>query len=167
MFHLLYEAIFAPTMRIRYRYKLFNYRDDLIKLKMDSQNISEEVFDNVLFYVNSAINRLPYLKLSLYIQAKKEFENNDVLRKKVENRMEIIKNSNNPEINRIMTGISSVTFSMFILNFGSGMLYLIPIYILWRILRKFFSIAIGAKKILQNFIFVPEKDFEKMSAAYQ
>lgn len=163
IYHLFYEAVLAPTLRVKYRYKLFEYRDKLIRMKIDSQDMPQEVFDNVLFYINSSINRLPYLKLSLCLQAKREFDTNATLKKKVENRTKIIEATDNPEIKAIMSGISSITFSMFILNFGSVILYFIPIYLLCIIMQKFFSFALEIKKILQDFNFVPDKDFERLS----
>lgn len=161
-YHFVYESILMPACRLRFRYSLFKNRDELVKLKANGE-ISDEIFNIVYYYINSAISRLPYLRLSLYVQARKEFEENSTLRKKVENRMAIINTCEHEKIIKIMNNVNSITFASFLGSFGSFFLYLLPIVIIAWLFERIFSIAIGARKLIQASIVAPEKDFSKMA----
>lgn len=162
IYHFVYESILMPACRLRFRYSLFKNRDEIIKLKTNGE-ISDEVFNVTYNYINSAISRLPYLRLSLYMQAKKEFDVNNNLRIKVENRMTIINNCDHAKVVEILDNVSSITFASFLGSFGSFFLYLLPIVLLVWLVQRIFSIANGARKLIQASIVAPEKDFTKMA----
>ncbi|WP_279191353.1 hypothetical protein [Butyricimonas virosa] len=161
IYHFVYESIIMPMCRLEFRYTLFENRDKLIKLKAEGV-ISDEVFNIVYYYINSAINRLPYLRLSLYAQARKEFGENPLLRKKIDERMAVVMECGNEDVVRIMDNVSGVIYNAFVGSFGAMLIYILPIFIVVWVIKYIFSIAWGSRKLIQNSVLLPEKEFEKM-----
>jgi hypothetical protein len=163
VYHFIYDSILLPSLRLDLRYRLFVNRDKLVKLKiLHNDKISDDIFNSLYSSINGALNRLPYLSVSLYLDAKKEFESNEQLRNKVEKRIQLINSCPIEEIRKISNATSNITFFAFALNTGSWILYLLPILILVYVVKQIFKLAFGLKRLAQELTFTPDYEFDKL-----
>ena len=135
IYHFVYESIIMPMCRLEFRYTLFENRDKLIKLKAEGV-ISDEVFNIVYYY--------------------------PLLRKKIDERMAVVMECGNEDVVRIMDNVSGVIYNAFVGSFGAMLIYILPIFIVVWVIKYIFSIAWGSRKLIQNSVLLPEKEFEKM-----
>lgn len=162
-YHFIYEVIVLPTLRLEIRYKLFNLRDRLRTLKIKNKdNIPSVVFDHLNQSINSSINHLPYFKVSLLIEAKREFEINKSLQEKVEKRVRLVDSCQVEEIQKISQDTIKYSMNAFIVNTGSWVIYLLPFFIIIYILIQINIVAFGLGKQIQKISYTPDYEFEKL-----
>ena len=162
MYHFIYESILLPSMRLDLRYRLFRYRDQLVKLKVvHGDKLSDDVFNSLFYSINSSINRLPFLSLSLFIEARREFETNNQLRQKVDRKIQLINLCEINETKKILKKTSQLAFYAFSLNLGSWVVYVVPILLVVYFIKQVFKLAFGLKRLIQELTFTTDHEFEK------
>ena len=125
--HLIYEGIVAPTIRIKLRNMLFSIRDDLRRVAIDGiREQDKAAFAFLQDGINAFLNRLPGLTFDLLRRLNHEFSNNESLKGEIEEREKIISNAR-PEFRKIFADTNSVIKVAVIVNSGGWFVYLIPI----------------------------------------
>lgn len=170
IYHLIYESIIMPSVRLKLRYDLFEWRDKLIYIQCTQSVMSEKDFNLVHSYINAAINRLPYYSLSLLFRVNKDIERNPHLRKQVEHHSNAINAIDNKDVQEIIKGVNKTTLKAFWGNFGAWALYLIPILIVLILLL----FCVDSVRSLWNtcsnsilaLIYTPNKEFQNATYDY-
>ncbi|MFW5700635.1 MAG: hypothetical protein ACOCWM_03010 [Cyclobacteriaceae bacterium] len=168
MYHFVYEAILLPIIRLNLRYKLFKNRDELISLKIDSNNsIPDSVFEILLFSINSTLNRLPYFNIYNISIARRKLKKDPALKRKIDKRVGILNNSNNLKIKLLAKSTENISLFAFFLNSASWLLYFSPIVIIIFIVKQVFTFAFGLKRLLRELAFASNHDFGKITPDFE
>ncbi|MEO8516555.1 MAG: hypothetical protein ABI426_07420 [Flavobacterium sp.] len=168
IFHFIYESILLPMLRLELRYKLFGLRDQLRHLKSENtESISDNVFYLLEETICTTINRLPYLSISSRVDATREFETNPTFRKRVEDRVNLLRSCDNTEVKQITKGIADISFYTFILNAGGWIYILVPLLIVVLIFAFITQKVTQLRKYLtagvDKLTFASDNDFGKFS----
>lgn len=119
MFHLIYESILAPMLRLELRYKLFKIRDQLRNLKIEQKYLfKDDTFELLDESVCATIKLLPSYSIFNIFLAWRISRNDQQLKKKVRVHQELIAKSKLPAIHKIDREI--VRSAAFALAFNSG-----------------------------------------------
>ncbi|RYZ88575.1 MAG: hypothetical protein EOP04_09060 [Proteobacteria bacterium] len=133
IWHLLYESVIAPTLRMHLRNKLFEQRDALRKeyvrknLSLEDQEISNYVHDGI----NRFLNRLSSLNLIQHANAVKAFEKDALLLDRISKRLDALNSCKNKEILRIWNSTNKIVAHALLVNTGAWIIYLIPVFLVY------------------------------------
>jgi hypothetical protein len=157
LYHFVYEAIVAPSIRLHLRNKLFVLRDEIRGLKA-SGNL--EVEDGQAFwYVHDGINyfldRLPSLTLASRSAVEAAYRNNQELRQLVAERKALLERCANPQIKDIFERTALVVEEAFIVNAGGWFVYLVPLAVL------LFTIG-RLNRLASSLVLTPTKDTQRL-----
>lgn len=126
--HFIYEAIIAPNLRVGIRNELFEIKDELDSIELNS--LCEN--DKAIYYIlHSSLTglmlRLPKLNLSLMKEAQREFDTDIKFREKVLKKRHLIESSENEELKALYKRSNKVFSDAFIINTGAWCMLLIPL----------------------------------------
>ena len=124
--HFIYESAVAPTLRLKTRYKLFELRDQIRKLKED-KNLSAQVFQHVDGSINAQIQQLNQLNFSLLYSSNRTFKNDDTIQKEIRRKTELIENCDVEEVKKIYEKSSEYGLEAFLINSGAWLPYITPL----------------------------------------
>jgi hypothetical protein len=163
MWHFVYESLLLPTIRLKYRYKLFELRDQLRRLSIKNDpEINKDVLGLVDHAISTSISRLPFLSITLLFSAKKTVLSNEALRKKVEKQLDDIKACKSREVQDIFDLTTKYSGSVVIANSGGWIPYLmailIPVLFVLTVFKLTNMIKKSLRKYVQGVYFTPEKD---------
>lgn len=151
MFHLFYESVILPTIRMSLRYRLFALRDKLRMIQiLRSGGLNDSVFRIVEDNINNAIALLPQITVSHLISANQIFEQNQKLKNSVDARVKKVETCEIDEIRAIAKEVTSHITTCFVWNAGGWLIYLFPVFVI-----LFFYNAI--KEISQELVFVKDE----------
>jgi hypothetical protein len=128
--HFIYEAILAPSLRFELRLKLFALRDEIRILKLQHpDSLSDEVFRDLQSSLNATISRLKLIDLRILKTAYDSFEHDEKLRKRAEQRDELINACPIPEVRAIRQRQIWLVGYALLINSGGWVPYLVPVLI--------------------------------------
>ena len=163
-FHFIYDGIIAPNFRMQLRYKLFELRDRLIKLKIDNrEELKDQVFDSLNHSINSAIHYLPHFSLFLVKVAHDEMGSSQVLRDEIEKKVALINSCKMDEVQEISQLRDFYFFTGFLINSGGWLPVLIPIAVILYLSLKVGLMASKIKKVFQKYSYAFERQVERMT----
>ncbi len=128
VWHLIYENIVAPSLRMGIRNQLFQLRDELRKhyRAKDLSESDREILDFVEGSINRFLNQLAYLSLFDLFGVKRKIETNRILHDRVEKRLEMVKACSNPEVVKIWNKAIHVSIISIGINHGAAAIYILP-----------------------------------------
>lgn len=157
-FHLIYEGAFAPSIRLSYRFRLFALRDALRMQKCVQKNrLSDDVYDDLEESINNTIHYMPRLDFGFLSAAMKVTASNPQYKENVKKRRELLERCPVDEVQKIRKEIIKITSSIFAVNMGAWVIYLIPVIIFLVGYESF-------KLMVKNFAYLPEKDMNNVVA---
>jgi hypothetical protein len=164
-YHVIYESVIAPGIRMNLRFKLFSLRDWLRNLKMTHKNdLDDKIFNILDSNISSKINFLSEYNLSFLFKVVKLVNKNPELKLYVKKQTELIDNCKIREIRVInrLTGLYIV--EAMLINMGAWILYLSPIIsvsaILWFVFTSFKNFIVKpCKKYLSSISLVSEERY--------
>lgn len=151
-FHFVYEAIVAPSLRLKLRNKLFSLRDELRSLKIAGiSKEDEQAFWLVHEGINAYINRLPNLTVYGRHKAMAAYREDAELRARVEKRLEVLNNCRNQTITNVLERVALVVEEAFLVNMGGTFVYIVPAALV--------AVTLGSlKRLAKSLVLTPEKD---------
>ena len=156
MFHLVWESILAPSIRLGLRYELFRLRDELRWLHYnDSSNCNHLVFKYLQGSLNNGIRLLPRTDFVMFSTVERAIANDEGLRKRIEKRRESIDACNNDDVQRIERRIENITRRAFAVNTGGWMIYVVPIFCA-------FACFGAVNRFIKEALLVPEGEMEQI-----
>ncbi len=147
--HFIFESILLPMYRLELRYKLFELRDELRSLNLNNNH--ENAFHILDDTISAAIQRLPHFTLSLQYSAFKDYRESEELRKRIEDRQNII-NKSAPEFFIIQSKLQEIIKDAFLYNMIGWSYILIPIMVLAGVLITVFQKVKVVKTKFDSFI---------------
>ena len=130
VWHFLWEAILAPSFRLRLRYELFCLRDELRWLyHRKPASADKEVFRYLQGSVNSVIRLLPGIDFSLRFMVERAIAKDEQLRKQIEERRKWIDACGDREVRQLEGRIERAARRAFIVNTGGWLIYTAPLAI--------------------------------------
>ncbi len=156
IFHLIYQSLLLPTIRLNLRFKLFSLRDELRLLKhQKGDDLDDKVVYDLQKTINKNINNLAYIDFSTIYKTNKYFEENPKLNSKIEIRKNYLDSSPVSEVKTIYKENVKLFLLTIAANSGGWIIYIIPAII---IALTFNSI----KNLVRKLVFVPEYDLDKI-----
>jgi len=156
LFHFVYEAIIAPSLRMHFRNKLFVLRDEIRSVRMDGVHPDDE---KAFWYthdgINSFLSRLPLLTISARVKATLAYAEDADLQTLMKERRAMLANCKDERIRDIFERTSHLLEEVFVVNMGAWAIYVLPIV-------GFFASIGGLKKLVTNLILMPEKKREEV-----
>jgi len=136
IWHIFYESILAPALRNNLKYKFFEIRDQLRLLKIDGLSKSdEEVYDLLDQSICHLIHSMSFLNIVNYLQLRRELINNKEFNIESGKIKSIINNSENENLKIIDEKIARHGGSIFMINSGGWIIYLLlPLLILFIVI---------------------------------
>lgn len=148
--HFVIESVIVPSARIELRYKLHAIRDNFRKLKFDNDVlINDATFQKLDYAFSKSIRMVPQINLKMLynlIISRQLIESND-------NDYFI----NLPvEVKTLMLKNLEYVFKAFLVNSLGWIIYLMPIIVIYLILRSITKWSIGLKDYLLQIILSSE-----------
>jgi len=128
-YHFIYEGIVAPSLRIKFRNKLFYLRDALRMLKIErSGALNDSVFNEMQEAINHALNLQHKITILGIISYVIHLEKDPALKASVQRRLNNIEKCDIHEFKVIDTTLSTIFFKITLVNSGAWALYVIPLF---------------------------------------
>lgn len=127
LYHLVYEGILLPSLRLRLRYYLFELRDRVRNLKnINNDCCSDQAFSYIQDTINNGLTMLHRTDLIMLMSIESHVENNEILKKQINRRTEVLSKVEDNEVKSVMRSISHVGRAAVLLNSGGWFIYVIP-----------------------------------------
>jgi len=135
VWHLLYESVIAPSLRMSLRYEVFRLRDDLRRLKFEDARLTKEVYGYMEDALNNSLAYLHGLTISSFGSVSRGIERDQSLRKDVEKRRHAIDSCPIPEVPRIDEELGRILRLALGVNSGGWFLWILPVALALRFWR--------------------------------
>lgn len=146
LWHIVYDLLILPNVRLTQRYKLFKLRDDLRNLKaQEESHVSDEVFLYVDEMISATIRMMPLYSIVTLIEVMINFSKDPENEKEYQANMMLLENCRVVKVKEIYIGCCKIGYEAFLLNSGGWFAYIIPIIAVAFLSRK---IAELMKKIV-------------------
>jgi hypothetical protein len=132
--HFIYEGIILPSIRLELRHKLYALRDKLRRLKIEDQNLPDEVFMNLQDSINGLLNILPLINITFFRRLVREIYSNRDLQKRMDQRVQLYQSINSTEVNGILSALDKTWMYALVLNCMVAILYLLPLFLLYELI---------------------------------
>lgn len=146
LWHLVYESMVAPTLRMRIRNELFRQRDTLRLLRIKGE-IDDQVFSLLQEGLNNAIAFLHTLTPSVMYEIRSETRTNTSLRRQIRRRWQRIDSCNHPEIRAMGLRLGELLQMAFAVNAGGWFIFVVPM-----------GFVLSAAETVRRLIAIPERD---------
>jgi hypothetical protein len=128
MLHFWYEAIIAPSERLRVRFRLFELRDEARRLKISYGNkLEDRHFHYLQEAINGLIRNVEHIDLGLLVSVKKKTLTDKQFKARVEANAKILEDCNVPEAVEIRKKAHKLIAQSLTINSGGWMFYIIPV----------------------------------------
>ena len=157
VWHFLWEAILAPSFRLRLRYDLFHLRDELRWIYHRKPNgTDKEVFRYLQGSVNSVIRLLPGIDFSLRFMVERAIAKDEQLRERIKKRRKRIHACGNLEVRQLEGRIERAARLAFIVNTGGWLIYLVPLAIA-------FLCFDAVTRFVRDALLLPESELQRIA----
>lgn len=144
-FHLLYEGIIAPELRMCVRNDLFEVRDSLRAIKcQDKGSIDDESFDIVHDAVNRFTHRVKDFTIFVVAQMRLLRVHDPETYEKVRKRSERLAQVPSEDFRRLLKRTDRILVHAMLINSGGWSIYIVPIAIGMSALARLSKIAMAA-----------------------
>lgn len=127
VWHFVYEAIIAPSLRMVLRHKMFRLRDQVRRLRAESPDeVSEEVFDVMQGLINNGITLVHQINFVVLFRVK----NSEPIDSLIERRNQLIKDCPKEEIHEIRKSVANLLAVAFGINHGGWAIYIVPVLVI-------------------------------------
>jgi len=157
--HIVYDFIVLPSVRLRFRYKLFALRDELRMLKIENaEGIDNDAFKYLQESLNIAANILSRFDVYTAYHAEKLFGSKPDLMKRIEKRNEIMKNCQNTKYQELLKKRSHYLIFVFLANSFFLILWTLPFLLGYLFMKKFAFAWKRLNQNVKNLVSVPERE---------
>jgi len=156
VWHFMYEAIIAPTLRLGLRNRLFALRDELRKAKIEGISLKDEdAFYFVHEGVNNFINRLPSLTVILAVKLNREYQVNQKLRTVMDGHLKAVQTAKNETIKCVFEKTNDVVVKAFWVNTGGWLIYIVPIVVVLYFMKRI-------TQVISELLVTPSREMERL-----
>ncbi|UCE59291.1 MAG: hypothetical protein JSU63_17840 [Phycisphaerales bacterium] len=150
LWHFVCDGIMAPSLRLRVRYKLFAIRDSLRALQSRDSEIGSGVFRMLHENINTAIELVPALSVSLIVKAEQRFREDPELREWVDARVKILDSCPIEEVHVIRDRMNTLVRDALFINAAGWLIWLVPIAGIFHLVRSIPKVVVLPIQKLQD-----------------
>ena len=163
-YHMIYESVLASGLRRNLRYKFFEVRDKLRRLKIElGDKMDEKLFISLDNSINSKIHCLVQYNFTFLYKVNRIIKENPELNKRVNEHMQQIENCPINEVKSIYRRTAMLVTQAFFINIGGWFIYVFPIVLSLAII---FLLVLLVYKGINDLIFLPCKNIFKRLAVF-
>lgn len=160
VWHLVYEGIIAPSIRMKWRFELFALRDELRRLKIENADyISDELFLFTQERINNAIILLHRINAYVLFRARERYQASPCLAEIVEKNWQLSEKCQVERVHEINEALMHMTVRALIVNHGGWGPYIVPIIGLIFLFEK---LSLWISKI----VYMPNDDVQDITNRY-
>lgn len=127
LYHFIYEAILAPSLRLDLRFEAFILRDELRNLKINNaEALHDRHFNYLQDSINTLIAMLARFDLATISQIENEIKRDPELQKRAELRLAALDDCEFPEAKRIRRASIAIASKALAVNSGGWLIYVVP-----------------------------------------
>ncbi len=160
--HFIYESILLPSLRLQLRYKLFSLRDKLYRLAVEQKiKADDRDFEYIEKSINTTIRNIPFMTISALYEAETFYRQNPEINAEIEKKVVSLNNMKNKELKEIH--LKSISYSIRSLSMNTGMwvIYLLPFFIIYKILKTLGVHFIKIGKTVQSLSLTPDYKIDR------
>jgi hypothetical protein len=167
VWHLVYQSIFAPTLRLMTRNRLFEQRDHLRRLLMEKR-VNQATFQQIQDGINLAIAIQDQISLLDLYRHRRKMQQDKTYCKQIQKRRERLERHSNDESRVMEQQVVSLISGALAINSGAWMPYLVlsilPLFVFNRgkrmveqAVRPLLVTPLSAESILRNHVIVSDR----------
>jgi hypothetical protein len=160
LFHFVWQSTIAPSLRLDVRFRVFALRDELRRLKLADQPVSDDAFHIVEEMLIAVLHVLYEIDVPLLIHCDWYANTDQKFKEQIQKRMEIVKSANCPELEKIVVQARKQLVRAAKINSGGWMPYVIPsvmtLLFFKTLCKPIFSVIYMNRAQLQKII--PERE---------
>jgi len=131
LLHYIYESIMLPSIRLKFRYRMFSLRDDLRRLRVQHGDVlNQKLYHHLQTSLNVTLDNLYRIDLAAFLTVHRRYQTDREFRERVERRArlldELLAECPLPQVLDIRDEQLRVFRRVFLANAGSWFIYLIP-----------------------------------------
>lgn len=156
LLHFIYEGILVPSLRLKYRFKLFYLRDELRYLQVvHSDKLTGELYNYLQDSINISLKFLHQIDLKTIIWAYMSTDDNELLNKEINARLRLLRECPIKEVRDIGRQVFECAGYLVLVNNGALFFYVIPIIFIGLFAKNL-------KALIKNFVTIPENEIAKI-----
>lgn len=130
-YHLIWEMAIAPTLRMRFRNRIFALRDELRRhLIAQPGRIGDHAAGYLEDSLNTAITYMDRLQIDTLIASRRAYQRDMTYRQKVDQRSAAI--DGDRLTGELHDRLARISFDAFMVNIGGWFIYLVPPLLVFR-----------------------------------
>ena len=158
--HFVYEAIVAPSIRLKKRFELFRLRDELRIIKVrQGAKLNDKHYNFLQNSINALIRNLSAFDFSTMVRAHWDLLHDKELAKRIDAHAKILDDCSIDAVKEIRRNSIRTARDAFVVNTGGWAVYVVPVVVLLSCLS---AIKNGVKQLLS----MSEPEFERVSHAH-
>ena len=157
--HFIYEAIVAPSIRLKKRFELFRLRDELriIKVRRGAA-LNDKHYNFLQNSINTLIRNLSAFDLCTMMCARADILHDKELAKRINEHSKVLDDCSIDAAKEIRRNIIKFARDAFVVNSGAWAVYVVPVVVL-------FSRLSAIKKVVKQLLSMSEPEFDWVSHA--
>lgn len=168
LWHFVYDAILAPSIRLSIRYKLFTLRDRLRLLKYEKEDeLTDPVFEQLEFCINHSIHNLSQIGFGTIYSLKREIQRSPGLEAELKKRIEVVRENKLKEVREINVRLLALNGRSLMVNSGGWLPYAIALVLIILLIALVFGFIARIKRrcisILQLFSYAKDEEYQILS----
>lgn len=127
--HFIYERILLPSLRLHYRNKLFELRDEVRnQIIADHSEDNTQAAQLVHEALNNAINRLHLMTITNRVRARRRLATNPDIQARINREIDLFKRCDNDVINKSIVQSAEILEKVYVVNNLMLIAYTFPFY---------------------------------------
>lgn len=171
--HYVYERIVLPSLRLKYRNRLFELRDKVRnEIIADHSDENTQAAQLVHEALNNAINRLHLMTLTNRVRAKQRLDSNPQLKAQINREIQLFERCNNAIINSTITESARVLEKVYVINNLMLIFYTFPFFMIFASIAKvvkaantMLTLITDRQSLEQAVMLLPDRQVAKLVGA--
>jgi hypothetical protein len=164
LWHFIYEAILAPSQRLKLRFDLFILRDRVRELKIENPHaFRDKHFHYLQDSINTLVALLARFDIATMERIESEMRKNPELQKCSEERIRTLDDCTLEEAKKIRYQTLRLAFVALALNSGGWFLYVVPPLTIGAIWFGLSSYVSSFKRRIKAVIAIPHSELNKVA----
>ncbi len=171
LWYMFWQSVYLPSKHWEYRIELFRLRDELRNLSIHPEKrLDTKTFHYVQSGMNSMLKMIPFLDIRLLNRALKAIHKDDALKKRIEERIQILNKCDIPEFQEILKQTSQLHYRILFWNSIARNPFPFLLVVVLEVLKTFFPLQDIRNKFINRQLkrkpeelnVFPERDLVKL-----
>ena len=153
LWHMFWQSVYLPSKHWEYRIELFRLRDELRSLSIQpDKRLDPEIFRCMQSGMNSMLKIIPFLDIRLLNRVLKAIRADDDLKKRIEERIQILDECDIPEFQEIRKQTSQLHCRILFLNSIAKNPFLLFSFLFVVVCEIFKTFTFPLRNIMDKFV---------------